>query len=64
MRYFLVCYSYVTGNGAIFIMRDDGNFCDIMQAVKDGAKGKDAAPTFVFEFQNEEDFLAAQISIK
>ena len=63
MRYFLVCYSYNYGVGSIFVKRDDGNFCDVMEAVRDGAKGKDAAPTCIFEFQNEQDFLCAQKSV-
>ena len=64
MRYFLVCYYWIKGSqqghGCIFIARDDGNFCDIKQAVVDGAKSETSAPTFVFEFQNEQDFLSAQ----
>lgn len=64
MRYFLICYYWMKGNqdghGCIFVKRNDGNFCDIKQAVKDGSKSEKAVPTFVFEFQNEQDFLSAQ----
>jgi hypothetical protein len=64
MRYFLVFYYWIKGSqhgyGCIFVKRDDGNFCDVIQAAKDGAKSENAVPTSVFEFQNEQDFMSAQ----
>lgn len=64
MRYFLVCYYWSKagkdGHGCIFVKRDDGNFCDVKQAAKDGAQSEKSVPTSVFEFQNEQDFLSAQ----
>jgi len=68
MRYFLVCYYWVSktqqGYGFTFVKRDDGNFCDIRQAAKDASKSENVVPASVFEFQNEEDFLSAQNQLK